>query len=55
MKQAIAFFLMLLFALAADGLMDVLGPGKFLLAGGVVMGVVWALLWWGRYDEPQVD
>lgn len=38
-----AFLLVLLFAGAADGLMDVLGPGWFLAAGALVMGLAWAL------------
>ena len=37
------FLLVLLFAGAADGLMDKLGPGRFLAAGLAVMGAAWAL------------
>ena len=39
-----AFLLILLFAGAADGLMDVIGPGLFLAVGAAVMGAAWALL-----------
>lgn len=38
-----ALMLVLLFAGAADGLMDALGPAGFLLAGMAVLGVAWAL------------
>lgn len=37
------FLLVLLFAGAADGLMDKLGPGRFLAAGLAVLGAAWAL------------
>ena len=39
-----SFLLILLFAAAADGLMDVFGPRRFLVVGAVVMGAAWALL-----------
>ena len=39
-----AFLLILLFAGAADGLMDALGPAGFLCVGSAVMGVAWALV-----------
>ena len=39
-----AFTLILLFAGAADGLMDALGPTGFLCVGSVVLGAVWALV-----------
>lgn len=39
-----AFMLILLFSAAADGLMDALGPRRFLVVGAVVMGAAWALL-----------
>lgn len=42
------FLLVLLFAGAADGLMDKLGPGRFLAAGLAVLGAAWAL---GRHGE----
>jgi len=45
-----AFMLILLFSAAADGLMDVLGPGLFLVVGTVVMGAAWALM---EYKEVQ--
>lgn len=38
-----AFMLILLFAAAADGLMEALGPTGFLAAGAAVMGTAWAL------------
>lgn len=38
-----AFFTILLFAGAADGLMDLLGPARFLLAGTAVMGAAWVM------------
>ena len=37
------FLLVLLFAGAADGLMDKLGLGRFLAAGLAVLGAAWAL------------
>lgn len=39
----VAFMLILLFAGAADGLMDVIGPVRFLAVGVLVMGAAWAL------------
>lgn len=38
-----AFLLVFLFAAAADGLMDALGPAGFLAAGALVMGLAWIL------------
>lgn len=38
-----AFLLIFLFAGAADGLMDVLGPAGFLAVGTLVMGPAWIL------------
>lgn len=38
-----AFMLILLFAGAADGLMDALGPNLFLLVGALVMGLAFYL------------
>lgn len=38
-----ALVLVLLFAGAADGLMDALGPAGFLAAGAAVLGGAWAL------------
>lgn len=38
-----AFLLVFLFAGAADGLMDALGPNVFLLVGTLVMGLAWYL------------
>lgn len=38
-----AFMLILLFAGAADGLMDALGPAGFLPSGAAVLGAAWAL------------
>lgn len=38
-----ALLLVLLFAGAADGLMEVLGPAGFALAGSAVMGAAWGL------------
>lgn len=39
-----AFMLILLFAGAADGLMDVLGPIMFLAVGGLLMGLALVLV-----------
>ena len=39
----VAFLLVLLFAAAADGLMEALEPVGFLAAGAAVMGAAWAL------------
>lgn len=39
-----AFMLILLFAGAADGLMDVLGPALFMADGSLVMGLAWVLV-----------
>lgn len=39
-----AFMLILLFAGAADGIMDALGPVWFLAVGAVIMGGAWALV-----------
>lgn len=39
-----AFLLVFLFASAADGLMDALGPTGFLAVGALVMGLAWALV-----------
>lgn len=38
-----AFMMILLFAAAADGLMDALGPNVFLAVGALVMGLAWIL------------
>ena len=38
-----AFSLVLLFAAASDGLMEMLGPGGFLVAGAVVLALAWRL------------
>lgn len=38
-----AFLLVFLFASAADGLMDVLGPNVFLAVGALVLGLAWYL------------
>lgn len=40
----VAFMLILLFAGAADGLMDVLGPIMFLAVGGLLMGLALVLV-----------
>lgn len=48
-----AFLLVLLFAGAADGLMDVLGPAWFLLAGALVMGLAWILERRGDHDKVR--
>lgn len=39
-----AFMLILLFAGAADGIMDALGPGWFFALGAAIMGGAWALV-----------
>lgn len=39
-----AFLLVFLFASAADGLMDALGPNVFLAVGALVMGLAWILI-----------
>ena len=43
-----AFMMILMFAAAADGLMDVLGPNVFLPVGALVMGLGWYLVGVGR-------
>ena len=45
-----ALMLILLFAGAADGLMDALGPAGFLAAGAALLGAAWALT---EYKEVQ--
>lgn len=40
----VALMSILLFAAAADGLMDTLGPGGFLVAGVMVMVLAWVLV-----------
>lgn len=45
-----ALMLILLFAGAADGLMDALGPLLFCVVGAAVMGATWALT---EYKEVQ--
>lgn len=48
-----AFMLLLLFAGAADRIMDALGPGWFLAIGAAVMGTAWTLVeveWWGAME-----
>lgn len=44
MMEAVAFCLILMLAVMADGLMDALGPVGFLLVGAVVMALTWALV-----------
>lgn len=39
-----AFMMILLFAAAADGLMDALGANVFLAVGALVMGLAWILV-----------
>lgn len=39
-----AFLLVFLFASAADGLMDALGPNGFMVACVLVMGLAWILV-----------
>lgn len=46
-----AFLLILLFAGAADGLMDLLGPTGYLVAGSAVMAVAWVLVEYGQEVE----
>lgn len=38
-----AFALVLLFAAASDGLMEMLGPGGFLVVGTAVLALAWRL------------
>ena len=45
-----AFSLVLLFAAASDGLMEMLGPGGFLVAGAVVLAVVPVVSYSARTD-----
>ena len=45
-----ALVLVLLFAGAADGLMDALGPLLFCVVGAAVLGAAWALT---EYKEVQ--
>ena len=51
MKQAIAFLLVMLLAMGADGIMEAFGPVKFLLIGAVVMAVAYILIRWGEANE----
>lgn len=63
--QGLAFFLLLGLAVLADGLMDALGPGLYLLVNGIVVVVAWALIEWpapqkksrlrGRYPRRRRD
>ena len=46
-----AFLLILLFAGAADGLMDLLGLAGYLAVGSAVMAAAWALVEYGREAE----
>lgn len=40
----VALMSILLFAAAADGLMEALGPGGFLVVGTLVIGLAWVLV-----------
>ena len=51
MKRAIAFLLVMLLAMGADGIMEAFGPVKFLLIGATVLGVSYILIRWGEADE----
>lgn len=51
MKQAIAFLLVMLLAMGADGIMEAFGPVKFLLIGAAVMAVAYILIRWGEASE----
>lgn len=53
MKQAIAFLLVMLLAMGADGIMEAFGPVKFLMIGAAVLGVASILIRWGDADEAQ--
>lgn len=55
MKQAIAFWLIILFAAVADGMMNALGPVGFLAVGAVIMAAAYILIRWGEVDEAQPD
>ena len=52
-KTAAAFLLVLLYAGAADGLMEALGPGWFLAAGAAIMGVARVLAGWEEHDADD--
>lgn len=54
MKQAIAFWLIILFAAMADGIMDALGLAGFLIAGAVVIAASYILIR-GEADAAQSD
>lgn len=51
MKQAIAFFLVMLLAMGADGIMEAFGPVPFLLIGAAVLAVAYILTQKGDAHE----
>lgn len=53
MKQAIAFLLVMLLAMGADGIMEAFGPVKFLLIVSVVMAVAYILMRLGESNEAR--
>ena len=56
MRQATAFWLILLYDAMADGIADAFGMGVFLAVGAVVLAVDWVLIQWGRVaDEVHTD
>ncbi len=46
-----AFLLVLLLAVMADGLMEALGPGWFMVVGLAVLGAAWGLVEVGERPE----
>lgn len=44
MRQAIAFWLIILFSAMADGIMEAFDLGGFSVAGFVVMAAAWVLI-----------
>lgn len=55
MKQAIAFLLVMLLAVGADGIMEAFGSVRFLVIGLAVLGAAAVLIRWGEADEAQPD
>ena len=55
MRQAIAFWLILLLAAMADGIAAAFGIGALLPTGGVVLPAAGALVRWGWADEVHAD
>ena len=56
MGQAIALWLILIYAVMADGITEAFGIDRFLAVGAAVLATAEALAWWGRWaDEAYSD